>query len=274
MTQREVTLKAKTMDFYNNILATGHHDSLGELFSDTYAPYCALLKDVPVLEPGLKALHQRLARRGTVPHQVHRIIADGDYVFVQVKYDGAMPVAGADIFRFDGSGRIAEHWNSRQPIPQDTASGVDRFAGGGDASLPLTQERRGEIKKILTDVLLDMWGNGNAELVPIYYEKSYIQHNPDMPGGYDRIKEIVETEIKKYIKLTGGRFPVDIHLMGAEGDLIFVYYSIFMAGINRNAGARSTNTDVFRIGPNNRMIEHWDVLQMEGEPLPDDHTVF
>ena len=62
--------------------------------------------------------------------------------------------------------------------------------------------------------------------------------------------------------------------MGAEGDLIFVYYSIFMAGINRNAGARSTNTDIFRINDANKMIEHWDVLQMESEPLADDVTLF
>jgi predicted SnoaL-like aldol condensation-catalyzing enzyme len=130
------------------------------------------------------------------------------------------------------------------------------------------------MKSTLTKVLLQIWGQGDAALVPVHYDESYIQHNLDMPGGYQRIKEIVETEIQRYITATGGPFPVDIHRMGAEGDLIFVHYSIFMAGINRKEGQRATNADIFRIGADDRMIEHWDVLQIEGEPLPDDKTLF
>jgi|GEM_PF-3281743 predicted SnoaL-like aldol condensation-catalyzing enzyme len=266
-------LKEKVREFFD-VLAGGDVSALEGLVAEGYMPHCAKLAGVPVLEAGREALRRRLAARGAVPHQVFRIVADGEYVFAQVRYDGVMPVSGADIFRFDAAGRIVEHWNSRQRIPQDFASGVDRFAGGGDADLPVTAARRAEMKAVLTRVLLDMWGKGNAALVPVYYEESYIQHNPDMPGGFFRIKEIMETEIPKYIAATGGDFPVDIHLMGAEGDLIFVYYSIFMAGINRNAGARSTNTDIFRINDANKMIEHWDVLQMESEPLADDVTLF
>jgi predicted SnoaL-like aldol condensation-catalyzing enzyme len=95
-----------------------------------------------------------------------------------------------------------------------------------------------------------------------------------MPGGYVRIAEIVATEVRDYIERSGAPFPVTIHQMGAEGDLVFVYISIFMAGINRNAGMRSTNVDVFRFDDQGRTIEHWDVLQMESEPLPDHTTLF
>jgi predicted SnoaL-like aldol condensation-catalyzing enzyme len=270
----EAELKATVSAFYDKVLTKGEINLLDELCSGAYTPHCAPLNDVPVLDRGLEALRRRLTQRGPVPHRMYRIIADGDYVFAQARYDGTMPIAGADIFRFDESGRIAEHWNSRQRIPQDIARGVDRFAGGGDASLPMTSARRAEMKKIMTDVLLEMWGKGDAALVPVYYAESYIQHNPDMPGGYHRIKEVVETEIKKYIATTGGPYPVNLHLIGAEGDLIFIYYSNFMAGINRKSGVRSTSTDIFRIGPDNRMIEHWDVLQIEGETLPDDSTLF
>lgn len=270
----EANNKVTARRFLDEVVAGGRLDALESLCSGDYRPHCAPLKDVPVLDAGLDALRQRLGARGPIAHRLHRIVADGDHVYVQSRYDGAVPIAGADIFRFDESGRIAEHWNSRQRIPQDLATGVDRFAGGGDADLPMAPGRRAEIKRVMTDVLLEMWGKGRAELVPVFYDPAYIQHNPDMPGGYHRIREIVETEIRKYIETTNGPFPVDIHLMGAEGDLIFVYYSIFMAGINRNEGVRSTNTDVFRIDANNRMIEHWDVLQMESEPLPDDRTLF
>ena len=267
-------LKSKVLGFYQDALANGKLDGLGTLFAEDYVPHTAPLKDVPVLDAGLLALRERLQERGRIPHRVYRAIADGDYVWVHARYDGAMPIAGADIFRFDTSGRIAEHWNSRQRIPQDVARGVDRFIGGGSAELPMSETRRAQIKGILRDTLMEMWSKGNAALVPTYYAESYIQHNPDMPGGYWRIKEVMETEIPKFIASSGGPYPVDIHRMGAEGDLIFVHYSNYMAGINRHAGARSTSVDVFRIGPENKMIEHWDVLQMEGEPLPDDSTLF
>ncbi|GLR67322.1 hypothetical protein GCM10010909_20030 [Acidocella aquatica] len=266
-------LKAKVRAFFG-VLASGDLNALERLVADAYVPHCAKLAGVPVLQAGREALRRRLAARGALPHQVFRIVADGDFVFAQVRYDGAVPVSGADIFRFDDTGMIVEHWNSRQFIPQDSLNGVDRFAGGGNADLPVSAARRAEMKTVMTSVLLNMWSKGNAALVPVYYDESYIQHNPDMPGGFHRIKEIVETEIPKYIAATGGDFPVDIHLMGAGGDLIYVYHSVFMAGINRNDGARSTNTDIFRMNAENRMIEHWDVLEIEGDKLADDATLF
>jgi predicted SnoaL-like aldol condensation-catalyzing enzyme len=135
-------------------------------------------------------------------------------------------------------------------------------------------ERRAEMKQLIIDTLQKMWGEGDASLVPVYYSESYVQHNPDMPGGYHRIKEIVETEIPKYIAETGGPFLVDVRLIGAVGDMGCIHYNCFMAGINRRAGARSSGSDIFRIGPDNRWIEHWDVLEIEGESLPDERTLF
>jgi predicted SnoaL-like aldol condensation-catalyzing enzyme len=271
---RETAHKQTVMRLFSAVLGQGQVDALDRLVARSYLPQTAPLKDVVALTPGLDALKERLRRRGRTPHEVKRIIADGNYVCAHVRYDGAMPIAGADIFRIDEAGRVAEHWNSRQRLPHDLARGVDRFAGGGDASLPVSPARRTEIKRIMTEVLLEVWSKGRRELVDVYYDPGYVQHNPDMPGGYHRIAEVVGTDIQKYIAATGGPFPVNAHLIGAEGDLIFVHYSVFMAGINRMDGARSVNLDIFRISAQNRMIEHWDVLQIEGEPLPDDSTLF
>jgi predicted SnoaL-like aldol condensation-catalyzing enzyme len=271
---RETAHKQTVLRLFTSALAQGQVDALDSLVARSYLPHTAPLEDVVALTPGLDALKERLRQRGRTPHEVKRIIADGDYVCAHVGYDGAMPIAGADIFRIDEAGQVAEHWNSRQRLPHDLARGVDRFAGGGDASLPVSLARRTEMKRIMTEVLREVWSKGRRELVDVYYDPAYVQHNPDMPGGSRRIAEVVGTDIQKYIAATGGPFPVDVHLIGAEGDLIFVHYSIFMAGINRSAGARSTNVDIFRISAQNRMIEHWDVLQIEGEPLPDDNTLF
>ena len=123
-------------------------------------------------------------------------------------------------------------------------------------------------------MLTELWSKGNADLVADFYAESYVQHNADMPGGYARIREIVENDIPRYIEATGGPFPVDVHHMGAEGDIVFVHLSLFMAGINRNDGDRSTNVDIFRVDRHGRMVEHWDVLQIEGVALPPTATVF
>jgi len=116
-------------------------------------------------------------------------------------------------------------------------------------------------------MLRNLWMPGNAALVPEFYDRSYVQHNPDMPGGYERIVAVVENGIRNYIERTGAPFPVDVHRIGGEGDLVFVHLSLFMAGINRNDGVRSTNVDIFRVNGAGRMTEHWDVLQMEVEPV-------
>jgi predicted SnoaL-like aldol condensation-catalyzing enzyme len=123
-------------------------------------------------------------------------------------------------------------------------------------------------------MLTELWSKGNPELVADFYAESYVQHNPDMPGGYARIRQVVENDIRRYIEITGGPFPVDVHHVGAEGDIVFVHLSLFMAGINRNDGDRSTNVDIFRVDRHGRMVEHWDVLQIDGVALPPTATVF
>jgi predicted SnoaL-like aldol condensation-catalyzing enzyme len=36
--------------------------------------------------------------------------------------------AGVDIFRFNDDGKIIEHWDVLQPVPETTASGNDMFS--------------------------------------------------------------------------------------------------------------------------------------------------
>lgn len=56
--------------------------------------------------------------------KVHRIIASGDYVWAHVNFvnlysddDGDLGVAGVDIFRMDAEGRVLEHWDALQAVP-------------------------------------------------------------------------------------------------------------------------------------------------------------
>jgi predicted SnoaL-like aldol condensation-catalyzing enzyme len=61
--------------------------------------------------------------------EVYRVIASGDYVFAHVNFvnlfsddAGDRGIAGVDIYRFDAEGKIAEHWDVLQPIPDPAKS--------------------------------------------------------------------------------------------------------------------------------------------------------
>jgi predicted SnoaL-like aldol condensation-catalyzing enzyme len=183
-------------------------------------------------------LLQRLRASGPLPNEVKRIICDGDFVFTHVKYPGPVPIAGSDVFQFDEEGRICAHWNVRQPLGRSAGDIDEWFTAAPPAPVPMTFDRR-QLKARVREMLDELWAKGDSSLVAKYYAESYVQHNPDMPGGF-----------------------------------VFLHLSLFMAGINRNAGERSTNVDIFRVDQSGLMIEHWDVLQIQGEALPNSLTIF
>jgi membrane protein len=61
---------------------------------------------------------------------VKRIAAEGDLVFMHVFNQTSAQDRGeavVDIFRFDRNGKIVEHWDVIQSIPEKTASGHSMF---------------------------------------------------------------------------------------------------------------------------------------------------
>lgn len=82
----------------------------GKAFIDSFAPY---LKEHPQSRATIK-----------------RVIAEGDLVVVHVHSQSAPDDRGEavmDIFRLDADGKIVEHWDVAQPVPEKTESGHSMF---------------------------------------------------------------------------------------------------------------------------------------------------
>ena len=81
----------------------------------------------PQAGDGLETVKALFEQLGPVDVDVHRVIAEGDLVVVHSHYK-SLNMAAVDIFKVGADGKIVEHWDVFQPIPETTASGNDMFS--------------------------------------------------------------------------------------------------------------------------------------------------
>ncbi|MBR8640444.1 nuclear transport factor 2 family protein [Streptomyces tuirus] len=201
-------------------------------------------------------------------YDVKRVISEGDLVLVHsnvVMQPGTRGMAVFDIFRFQG-GRIAEHWDVGQNVPESSVNGNDMFS---TESRPRT-ERPGPSrltaynKKVVTEAVDRLLVGKDLSALDRYWGPEYHQHNPTMADGVEGVKAGLGAYFERFPQLS-----VTPKRVIAEGDLVAVHSHYVSA-----PGERGTAVvDLFRVR-NGRIVEHWDALQDVPETSANDNTMF
>jgi predicted SnoaL-like aldol condensation-catalyzing enzyme len=99
----------------------GDTDGFDDLIIDEYVQHNAQAAN------GLQAVKDFFGSTGAVNVEVYRMIAEGDLVVVHSNYK-TWNSAVVDIFRLNDDGKIIEHWDVLQQVPEKTVSGNDMFS--------------------------------------------------------------------------------------------------------------------------------------------------
>jgi predicted SnoaL-like aldol condensation-catalyzing enzyme len=117
----DVERNKKTVERLFDAFRAGDTDAFDDLIVEEYVQHN------PLAGNGLQAVKDFFAPVGPVDVEVHRVLADGDLVVAHSHYK-TFKMAGVDIWRFNEDGKIIEHWDVLQPVPESTASGNDMFS--------------------------------------------------------------------------------------------------------------------------------------------------
>jgi len=119
--------KKAVLDFYDKALNQKDFDAASKYFGPRYVQHNP---GAPDGIEGFKAfIALRKEKSPNAKSEIKRAFAEGDYVILHVhgmREPGERGVAIVDIFRLE-NGKIVEHWDVVQPIPEKTANSNGMF---------------------------------------------------------------------------------------------------------------------------------------------------
>ena len=125
--EQEAANKAAVLAFHEKGLNQKDADAALKYVGDRYVQHNPNAADSP---EGFRQFIAFLRDKYPASHsEIKRVFTDGDYVILHVhavREPGTRGNAIIDIFRLEG-GKIVEHWDAVQPIPEKAANGNGMF---------------------------------------------------------------------------------------------------------------------------------------------------
>jgi predicted SnoaL-like aldol condensation-catalyzing enzyme len=120
--------KQNVVAFYNAAINDKDFEKARQYMGDEYIQHNPLAADGP---EGLKAfLDFAKANLGSFKAEIKQVFADGNYVILHVHAKANPDDRGSavmDIFRLDDNGKVVEHWDVIQQIPEKSANDNTMF---------------------------------------------------------------------------------------------------------------------------------------------------
>jgi predicted SnoaL-like aldol condensation-catalyzing enzyme len=118
-------------------------------------------------------------------------------------------------------------------------------------------------KKIVVNFYQKIFGDKDFSVIDKYVATNYIQHNPSLADGSEALKNAVTVWLKDVPK---GK--VDFQHTAADGDLVILHVKTY-----GQTGKITAITEIFKV-KNNKIVEHWDVIQEMPEKSANAHPMF
>jgi predicted SnoaL-like aldol condensation-catalyzing enzyme/truncated hemoglobin YjbI len=216
---------------------------------------------VPDGRNGLRILITKIKNKEIPAPKITNVRSFEDGNFVVLHHDVRWPNRKAmfEIFRFE-NGLAAEHWSGIADHPESTVNGHSMVDGATDVNdIKFTRKNKELATAFVQTVLIE----GQFDKLSDFYHPEIIQHNPfidnTVPGllkGLEALqKQGISIEIKKIVNVFG------------EGNFVLV------CSEGKFSGKNTAFFDLFRI-QNDKVVEHWDVLQEIPEKMAHDNGFF
>lgn len=120
--------KKNVVEFYNAVLNDKDFEKASKYVGATYIQHNPIGADgLDGIKGFINFLKEKFPQNKS---EIKRIFADGNYVIVHVhavREPGTRGNAIFDLFRLDDNGKIVEHWDAVQPIPEKSLNNNTMF---------------------------------------------------------------------------------------------------------------------------------------------------
>ena len=237
--------------FYKALYSVNSAEAMATYLSETYVEHQL---GTEFSRAGLQAhISQRVGAYPAYNSIIHRVIAQGDLIFLHVeeKLAAGKTAVRGELFRV-ADGKIVEHWSAGQEHPKKIKSGRTMVDGAGvDYSSGAGRKHA----KLTADSYVNTFVNLDTGAIDSTTTTRYFQHNPQTGDGKQAFNKGVS--LFKILRYVGIKLKLEIKKTIAEGDFVITMSNISAKPILPD----SIVFDLFRVQDDGKKDEHWDVTE-------------